>query len=878
MDATSILSRLPTHERRLANGLTVLVREDHSAPVVAIVTHVRAGYFNEPDRLVGISHVLEHMYFKGTERRGAGEIAQETKAAGGYLNAATIYDYTYYYTVLPASSLEMGLDIQADALRNSQIDEEELRKELLVIIQEARRKLDNPSAVASEALFEEMFDVHRIRRWRIGTEEELRRLTRADVWSYYRNLYRPSNIVLVIAGDVDPERTFELVERHYADMPGGEPIKERSPEEPPRRGFRLREMTGDIVHTYAELGWRTPGTTHEDTPALDVLAVVLGQGRASRLYRGVRELGLVTSIRSQNYTPTELGIFGISAELRPEDAPAALEAIAREVEGVRQAPTTSRELERARNLLEARLVRRLETAEGQANLLADWQAPGDWRLAERYLERLMATTVEDLHRVAETYLDLDLATLLVYRPREAPPLGVDAPTLRAVLGQAAATARPVRESEPPELPVPLELAPPRPVRVEDEVHLYDLADGTRLAVKPRRTAPLVSMTIAFRGGSAHEEPANAGITSLLARASVKGTARRTAAQLAEATEALGGAIAPSVGADSFSWSLSLPSRHFERGFALLAEPVLHPSFPEPEVERERRIALSDLERVRDDMFDYPMQLFLETAFAGSSYGLSLADAEDAMRRIGREELAEWHRREVLEGERWVLVVGDVDPDAAAAVVARELEALEAPRPRAPAPLPHWPATSTSLEATLAKAQTALVLGFPGPDRSDPDRHAVQVLSSVVSGLGGRFFEELRGRRSLSYTVAAYPITRWLAGAFVVYMATAPEREEEARAALLREFEKLREEPVTADELERAKRYTIGAWQIRQQTNTAQLGNLLGALVFGSGLEDIREFEDRIRAVTPEAILAVARRDFDPARVVQGVVRGRGGGR
>src|SRR5512142_3139496 len=209
-------SVLSTYERRLPNGLTVLVREDHSAPVVAIVPHVRAGYFDEPDKLVGISHVLEHMYFKGTERRGVGEIAQETKAAGGHVNAGTIYDYTSYYTVLPASSLEMGLDIQADALKHSQIDEDELARALLVIIQEARRTLDNPSAVATETLYEEMFDAHPIRRWRIGTEAGLKRLRREDVWQYYRSLYRPSNIILVVAGDVDPDRTFELVEGLYA--------------------------------------------------------------------------------------------------------------------------------------------------------------------------------------------------------------------------------------------------------------------------------------------------------------------------------------------------------------------------------------------------------------------------------------------------------------------------------------------------------------------------------------------------------------------------------------------------------------------------------------------------------------------------------------
>src|SRR5512140_886372 len=192
-----------THESRLTNGLTVLVREDHSAPVVAIVTHVQAGYFDEPDKLVGISHVLEHMYFKGTQRRGVGEIAQETKGAGGYVNAGTIYDYTSYYTVLPSSSLEMGLDIQSDALKHSQIDEDELARELLVIIQEARRKLDNPSAVATETLYEEMFDAHPIRRWRVGTEEGLRRLRREDVWRYYRDLYHPSSVILVVAGDVE---------------------------------------------------------------------------------------------------------------------------------------------------------------------------------------------------------------------------------------------------------------------------------------------------------------------------------------------------------------------------------------------------------------------------------------------------------------------------------------------------------------------------------------------------------------------------------------------------------------------------------------------------------------------------------------------------
>ncbi|HEY5218785.1 MAG TPA: pitrilysin family protein, partial [Gemmatimonadaceae bacterium] len=203
---TQLLDPSTIHRHVLANGLTVIVRRDASAPVVAIVTHVKAGYFDEPDEVAGIAHVLEHMYFKGTPRRGMGEIARQTKAVGGYLNAGTIYDHTVYYTVAPSSGFADALDIQADAYNNSLIDADELTRELEVIIQEAKRKADNPGAVATETLYEMLFDHHRMRRWRIGREDGLRRLTRENVVGFYRNFYRPSTTILTVVGNVDPDR------------------------------------------------------------------------------------------------------------------------------------------------------------------------------------------------------------------------------------------------------------------------------------------------------------------------------------------------------------------------------------------------------------------------------------------------------------------------------------------------------------------------------------------------------------------------------------------------------------------------------------------------------------------------------------------------
>ena len=169
---SSLIRADSVRRHRLANGLTLVVRRDASAPVVAIVTYVSAGYFDETDDVVGIAHVLEHMFFKGTSKRGVGEIAKQTKALGGYLNAGTIYDHTSYYTVLPSSAFADGLEIQADAYARSLIDSEELRRELEVIIEEAKRKADNPGAVATETLYELLHDRHRIRRWRIGRDDD----------------------------------------------------------------------------------------------------------------------------------------------------------------------------------------------------------------------------------------------------------------------------------------------------------------------------------------------------------------------------------------------------------------------------------------------------------------------------------------------------------------------------------------------------------------------------------------------------------------------------------------------------------------------------------------------------------------------------------
>jgi zinc protease len=857
---------------RLGNGLTVLVRRDDSAPVVAIVTHVKAGYFDETDDIVGIAHVLEHMYFKGTPTRGVGEISKETKSAGGYLNAGTIYDYTSYYTVLPSSGFVAGLEIQADAYANSVIDADELRKELEVIIQEAKRKADNPAAVAIETLYELLHDAHRMRRWRIGREEGLRTFTRAHVAGFYRNYYKPRNTVLVIVGDVDPDEAMQHVERLYGPLGDGDIPRTKGPKEGEHTGFRFRELSGDITQTQLAFGWRTVPTLHHDTPLLDAAAAVLGTGRASRLYRSVRERKLAASISAYNYTPTDLGVFVVHAEGPPDTALDAARATWSQLREMRENGIGRDELWRARRIFESQWIRRFETMEGQANHLAEWEALSDWTLGDHYLERLLTATPEQVTEVVERYLAPELGALLLYRPAAAAATMRDAQAVRELLDTSPF------EALPPQPPIVAAVtpAPTRAPRLEREVgrvRVYRTSSGVPVLVR-RKASAIVHLGVQILGGASEEPVDYAGLTSLMARTAIKGTMRRTAAQLAEEAETLGGSLSPSAGAESFGWSFSVPSQHADAAMALLAEVVTDASFGDEAIATEKTIAIADLALLRDDMYRYPMRLLTQGAFAGHPYGVPANGMEESIARVEAEGVRAWHRTRVLEGPAVIAIVGDVDPDDAAALAARRFDALVMGEP-APLEAPAWPNDSRVVVESRQKKQTALALAFPSPTRRDDARYVASLISGVASGLGGRFFDELRDRRSLAYTVHAHAAERRLAGMFIAYIATSPDKEQEAREGLLREFAKLRDADVTADELERAKSYAVGTHAIRQQSGGAVLADLIDAWLVGTGLEELDGYEDRVRRVTAREMRDLAERYFDEGRLVEGIVRGVG---
>ena len=858
----------------LSNGLVLLAQRDPTAPAVAVVSHVRAGFFDEPDPQIGVSHVLEHMLFKGTPTRGVGAIARETKAAGGYLNAATSYDHTTYYTVLPSVALPVALDLQSDALRRSLIDPEELRRELRVIIEEAKRKQDNPSALTGETLHALLFDRHRIRRWRIGTESHLAGLSHQEIVAYYRSRYVPGRTIVAMAGDLDPESAIDIAREFLGTWPAASPVIDPSPEEPPRREVRARTLRGDVRRADLAVGWRAVPSLHPDAAALDVAAAVLGLGRAGWLYRNLRAQGIVTSIGAWNFSPTEVGVFSIGAELEAARLGAALEGIAQCVTRLRAEGPGDTDLGRVRTLIRARWARGLESTEGRASALAAAEALGGIELLDEEYERLLAVDGAAVLRVAREWLDPEAVAGVAHLPHESAE-DLDVERLTRCFRRPHRTAPP--PAPQPEIRAPASVGV-RGVSTSGVLHVE--LPGADLLIGRKPGVPLVSLGL-YRRRTVPEARTTAGIGALTVRAAVRGAGDFDADGLALAFEAQGGGVTPLIAADWFGFGTSVLAEHAVDAAALLEQVLTRPRFDPKEVVLERATLTEEAIQAADDMVHYPIQLALSTAFGSEGYGLPAHGLPDTVPHLTEGMVRAWHACELASGRTTIVAVGDLDPESYADQLAglfgggpaRSAVAFEA---RLPGFAQGGNAGPLATVVHRSKQQSALALLYPGPSRRSPERHAAEVWAAIASGLGGTLFMALRDRRSLAYTVMASSWQRAGTGALLLYLATSPAREEEARVALLEELARFREEPPSAAELSRAINFLSGQAQVRRQTAGSVAGEIAEAWLLGAGLSEIADPAAGIRSVTASLVRDLAVESLDPDRRVEGVVRGSSG--
>jgi zinc protease len=623
------------------------------------------------------------------------------------------------------------------------------------------------------------------------------------------------------------------------------------------------------------LGWKAVPPLHPDAPALDLAAAVLGTGRGSWLYRSLREPGIVTWAAAHNYAPTELGVFTVSGELRPDRLESAVGGVAETVARLTLSGPSEEDLARARTLVRARWARRLESMEGRASALASAEALEDVGLLDREYARLAEIGTSEVREAAARHLAPEAVTGVAYLPSGA---GADLTADSLASAFAVTRLRAGGEGAAPRVRPPPAAA--APVGAEHGVHVTRLP-GADLLVYRKTGVPLVTLGI-YVPRLRFDPPGQAGLGSLLVRAAVRGAGDFDAAGLAFAFERLGGSLATSSVSDWLGFGASVLVEHLAEAATLLDAVSLHPHLRDADIAAERGLMTAEAERVADDMFRYPFQLAFSAAFGERGYGAPVGGLPDTLPEIAPEQVRAWHRAALLEARPLVVAVGDVEPQRAS----DELAGVFAARPPIPLvplsePVPWAVGGAGDAPARVVsrdKAQAALAMAFPGPSRRHPDHAAAQVWSAVASGLGGRLFEALRDRRSLAYTVLASAWQKARGGALVTYIATSPEREDEAREQMLVELERFATEPVTEAELRGAVNYLAGQAEVSRQNAASVAGEILECWIAAGSLEQMSDPGAPFRAVTAGDVLRLAAASLDPAKRAEGVVRGTGAGR
>ena len=854
----------------LPNGLTVLIREQRGSGIVALNTWVKAGYFHEPDDVAGMAHLFEHMFFKGSRGFPQPEAIDEAiSGAGGETNAGTIYDSTNYHVVIPSENFARGIEIQADAIAHPLFDAAELKKEAEVVIEESNRKLDNPPAVAFERMLAVAFTQHRIKRWRIGSNEVLRNIRRDNLVAFFETLYRPENIIVSIAGDVAHDEALAVVQRTFGTIPRGKLDKRGGPREPAQTEFRFGASQADLKESYSVFGWQTIGASHADEVVLDVLAHVLGSGRSSRLYRAAVNPSAASTVNASHFTFEDVGVFSVRATL-PEGNRAEVEQrIAAEIERMRRFGPTAYELLQAKNASEAEFLGEMETANGQAQNLSYYESRGSYRDIAGRLARLEATTADEVRDAARRYLTLDKLTLYHYQPKGAQPVAAAAALERLRRAQESVPAAP-EPATPPDLRTSVRLA-----SADTAPTSYTLSNGATLVVQQRRDTPMVAAGIFFRGGRSQESAANAGITRLMQNAMRRGTATRSGEAIDREIEFLGTQLGTRTWEDGFGFVFQTVSRFHEPALRIVADVLANPTFPEDQLTRERALQLAALKRSLDSSSERPMQLLRAALFPGHPYGLPEHGTEATVAAASRAALQDWWKSAVAADRAMIVVVGNAEADDVRRVMEEQLGKLpRAAVALAPTPVPRLPTAVTEATEQRERAQTAMAIGLPIVSPAHPDWPAFEMIETVASGLSGTFFVQLRSRQSLAYVVAglARPYARH--GVFIGYLAGDAGKEAAARAGLLGEIRKLQGEGVAPANLERAKRYYAGSTRIRLQSAAARMGEYGRNYVLQVPLDNTDRILRAVPGLTVADLQRVAKQHLAGENYVYAAVRGK----
>ncbi|NNC89206.1 MAG: insulinase family protein [Akkermansiaceae bacterium] len=813
----------------LPGGLCAILHEDHAAPVVSAQFWIETGSQHEGHLAgSGVSHLLEHMVFKGTQTFPGNELATVVNSAGGHWNAYTSFDRTVYYIDGPSVSLPVFLDVLFDLVYRPALPVNDFETEKDVIRREIDMGEDDPDSVATKLLFQTFFQRDSRRHPVIGHQALFDRVTHGDMTRYHRERYLPSNSFVVVSGDFDARELRDNLEVRATGLPTHPVVEAARSTEPQQLGSRVARRPFAVPTSHTTLAWQTPGLDHPDAPALELLSAVIGGGRSSRLYQTLHEeRGLVHHVGSWFWSPPESpGMISVSAEVDLENRDTAESAVLDELAKLSRNGLDG-EIEKARRMISAEQFKSLSTASGRASDLAsNWHEARHLDFTRLYLQQLQAVTTDDLRRVADRYLREEGLTLTSLDPEHAP-----APPARS----------------------------PAATRSPGEVISHRLSNGLTLVLRADPRVPTIYAQAAFRTGLPAESPATAGINTIHAALLTKGTTRRSATEIAVAVESLGASLRAGAGNNTSIISAFCLRDDLPAILELTEDVLVNPAFREEALERQREVQLADLREAQEDPVKTAFRLMRARLFGDRHYGLPRLGTADSLGGLDRDALGAHHRRFFHAGNGVLALFGDLDPAEAIASCEERLAGLPAGEA---VPEADCAAEGTGeVEARLDKQQAVLAIGFPGATVDSPDVPALEMLHDYCANMAGPLFMRIREELGLAYFVNATQFHGQGTGLFAFYLGTSAAQVELARRELLIEIERLAMGGIPEEFFEATRTSVLSADALEGQSNRTMAQTCALDTLFGLGPHHHLDAAKRIRALTPGEVRETAAKYF-----------------
>lgn len=844
-DSTELIERLfraPVERHVLSNGLTLVHRPDFSSEVVSVQVWVKTGSIHE-DQLIGsgLSHYLEHMLFKGTERRDGKSISREVHSMGGSINAYTTFDRTVYYIDGPSSAFERIADVLSDIVLHSTLPEDEVERERDVILREIDMGLDDADRQLMQALFRTAFQRHPYREPVIGHRELFEKVRPAELKAYYKSRYVPNNMVVTVVGAVEPAECSQVITATFGRVPRGRLAPVHVEREPVQLAARREDIVGDYNVFRGSLGFKVPHLSNPDSPKLDALALALGGGESSLLWDRLRnKRNLVHYVDCRNWNPGEKGLFSISYVCDPGRGREVEAAILEIINEVVRAGFESDVVEKAsRQALSAEINGR-KTMSGQAARLGLGELLiGDVHYGRRYLKRLQGIGNHDLQDIAGKYLRDENCSSVTIGP--------------AAAGEAVGAS-----SQDPFKP--------------EAFDLLEFESGARLLLQEDHRLPKVHLRSVFLGGPLYEPHGQRGVSTLMAELLTKDTEKRTAEEISEWIEGVGGSFSATGGNNTISLALEVLPAELSAAIDLLGDALTRPKFEVSTFETEREAQIAHLREEDDEILDYGFRILRERFFADHPFGVGPDGRVDDLEKLSRDDIVAHYRDLVTAGNLVMAVCGAFDRETLVAelepLLNRDLPARELKRPDVDF---SGPAKRMELVEKKEREQAVVLQAYPDAGIQDDDFVTAEVLNELFSGMSSRLFERVREDRGMAYYVGSSRIIGLRGGLFVFYAGTHPAQADAVIGEIDAEVARVCSGAVTEDELARCRTRLKAARPMGRQTMGARAMHAALQLSYDLPVDDDAEYAAKLEATDAAQLADFARRYFADEKKVRLVI-------